>query len=537
MGSLVLWELGKKQTYIFNSNKLKDAIGASLIIKDFSEDYYNDLLKEENFITRGGGKTIYYFESKDEGREFIKNLSFHILKNYPGLELLITSVDMDFKKDNLKDKISEIYKKLDKKKNSKKNSLYQMGFGIERRCSETGLISSIKENREGSYISNEIRVKREYCDNRQGNNFQELIPKGYKLEVSLDDLAKDGGKQYTGVIHIDGNGMGKKITEFFEKIERNNSETQEEFNHRYKRKLCRFSEEISKRYKEAFAKMCKVIEKTASENSKLSEETKINDSSKDGKYKGSFPLRPLILAGDDITYVCNASIAIESARVMLEILEKEVLFIDGDKFGRLNSCAGVAITKKGYSFKRAYELAEELCSSAKTFLLERNNGEGSAIDFQFLQGDCGDGLESIRAEYVSKSGEILTMKPLLISSEKEAENKEATNVKEDRAKEKVTDKKEEIRTYENFLNSLEYLNRFNEDGVIARSKIKLMKSAFFEGRDATERFFKFYKIPEYTGALVSHKDNYGFSEDGICLFLDGMEVMDFFIPLNGKGEF
>ncbi len=39
-----------------------------------------------------------------------------------------------------------------------------MGFGIERRCSETGLISSIKESREGSYISNEIRVKREYCD-------------------------------------------------------------------------------------------------------------------------------------------------------------------------------------------------------------------------------------------------------------------------------------------------------------------------------------------------------------------------------------
>ena len=64
-----------------------------------------------------------------------------------------------------------------------------------------------------------------------------------------------------------------------------------------------------------------------------------------------------------------------------------------------------------------------------------------------------------------------------------------------------------------------------------------MKSAFFEGKDDTERFFKFYKIPEYTGALVSHKDNYGFSEDGICLFLDGMEVMDFFIPLNSKGEF
>lgn len=513
MGSLVLWELGKKQTYIFNSNKLKDAIGASLIIKDFSEDYYNQGLKQENFITKGGGKTIYYFESKEESEEFIKSLSFSILKNYPGLELLITSMDMDFKNDDLKLKISEIYKKLDKKKNAKKNSLYQMGFGIERRCSETGLISSIKERREGSFISNEIRVKREYCDKKQSNNFQELIPSGYKLEVSLDDLVNDGGKQYTGVVHIDGNGMGKKIKHLLDNINKEDSETQEEFNKRYKTKLCEFSEEISKKYREAFSKMCKIIDKTAEENSELSKETKINDSSSDRKYKGIFPLRPIILAGDDITYVCNASIAIESARVMLEILEKENLIIDGHNFGNLSACAGVAITKKGYSFKRAYELAEELCSSAKTFLLEENYEGKSAIDFQFLQGDCGEGLDSIREEYVSKNGEILTMKPLLISKE----NK--------------------VRTYETFLSSLECLNRFIEEGVIARSKIKLMRSVFFEGKDSTEKFFKFYKIPEYTGALNNSKDNFGFSEDGICLFLDGIEVMDFFIPLNSKGEF
>ncbi|UXZ08639.1 hypothetical protein F1B95_05385 [Clostridium perfringens] len=130
MGSLVLWELGKKQTYIFNSNKLKDAIGASLIIKDFSEDYYNKGLKEENFITRGGGKTIYYFESKEESLEFIKSLSFNILKDYPGLELLITSLDMDFKNDDLKSKISEIYKKLDKKKTQKRIPYIKWVLGL-----------------------------------------------------------------------------------------------------------------------------------------------------------------------------------------------------------------------------------------------------------------------------------------------------------------------------------------------------------------------------------------------------------------------
>lgn len=60
--------------------------------------------------------------------EFIKSLSFNILKDYPGLELLITSLDMDFKNDDLKSKISEIYKKLDKKEKLKKEFLISNGF-------------------------------------------------------------------------------------------------------------------------------------------------------------------------------------------------------------------------------------------------------------------------------------------------------------------------------------------------------------------------------------------------------------------------
>lgn len=513
LGSLVLWELGKKQTYIFNSNKLKDAIGASLIIKDFSEDYFSDLLDKKNFITKGGGKILYFFEDKEKARSFIKEISFDILKNYPGLELLITSIDMDFKNDDLKAKISEIYQKLDKKKNSRKNSLYQIAFGIERKCNETGLISSVKEHKEGTFISNEINIKRNYCEKKQKDNFQDLIPEGYKLEVSLDDLVKDGGKQYTGVIHIDGNGMGKKIKILQDSITKKENESQEAFNHKYKEALCKFSEEINKKYKEAFSKMCEIVTK---EKDKISKETKINESFVDNKtkkeYRGIFPIRPIILAGDDITYVCNSSIAIESARIMLEILEREFLTIDGVEFGNLSACAGITIAKKGYSFKRAYELAEELCSSSKKFLLENGYEDRSAIDFQFLQGNYRNGLDNIREQYLSKNNEKLTMKPFLIGIE------------------------ENFKTYKSFIKSLNWLNKAIEEEKIGRSKIKLMRNVFFEGKDATERFFKFYKIPEYVGALNNSEDNFGFSKDGTCLFLDGIEVMDFFIQLEHREE-
>lgn len=38
MSSLVLWEVSKKQGYIFSSNRLKENIGASIIVEKVVED-------------------------------------------------------------------------------------------------------------------------------------------------------------------------------------------------------------------------------------------------------------------------------------------------------------------------------------------------------------------------------------------------------------------------------------------------------------------------------------------------------------------
>lgn len=493
MGNLVLWELGKKQNYIFKSNKLKDSIGASLIIKDFSEDFFQEKLNENNFIMRGGGKTLYYFDEDDKCEKFIRDISFKVLKDFPGLELLITKVNFNPKENVLKDKISEIYRKLDKKKNEGKHLCSEVGFGIEKKCNQTGMPASYKD--EDEFISEEVYTKRQYVEKHQQTNFNDLIPEKYELETSLDSLVNKTGKQYIGVIHIDGNGMGKKVKSLQDNIKKTDNESLQEFNERYKNYLIKFSKEINKIYKNAFKEMCRIVEKN---KDKIKDQTLID--------KNIFPIRPVILAGDDITYICNGSIAIETARIMLEILEKKTLTVNDIKFGNLSACAGISIIKKGYPFKKGYELAEELCSSSKKFLLENNLEGNSAMDFHISQGDLTT-LKSIRKCYIGNNGEILTMKPLLID-------------------------KNEFRSYGAFLKSIEYINKFSKEEKIGRNKIKLMREAIFKGKKATENFFKFYKINDYLGTLTGIDDEYGFSKDGTCLLLDGIEVMDFFKRLD-----
>ena len=66
MEYLVLMEVGKKQSYIFKSNKLKENIGASMIIQYVTEELPNNKISEFNGkeIMRGGGKSLFSFNNE-----------------------------------------------------------------------------------------------------------------------------------------------------------------------------------------------------------------------------------------------------------------------------------------------------------------------------------------------------------------------------------------------------------------------------------------------------------------------------------------
>ena len=504
MKYLSLWEFGRKQDYIFKSNKLIEAVGASLIIKKLTEDFKDYSLDDKKFILKKGGKALYLFDTIDEAKEFNKKFSINLIKEYPGLDVFMVIHEFDEENDDIRNKIEEIYMLLEKKKAEKKHSAGQISFGIERICRSTGLPASgsYTEKNIKTYYSSESMKKREIGGADAENAFESLLPEGYKYDKIADNLVEDERKTYISVVHIDGNGMGLKFKTLKNKIKRKNGESQSQFNKRYVDLLKKFSETVNEAYEEAFKYTMNVIEKN---KDKLKDVTKIMD-----KY---FPVRPLILAGDDITYMANGYIGIESAKVFIENLSKKTINIEGIDLGNLSACAGVAIVKKGYPFIKAYELAEDLCKNAKKRLIEKNNKELTAIDFHIAQGEINGDISYIRRkDYSLNSKEgILTMRPLIIGDHKEWRN------------------------YDNFIEAFDRIQRALKQKAIGRSKIKALREQLRKGKEATEHFIKFYSIEagKYFPP-VAGKGDYCFNtaEDDRCMYLDAIEVMDMFIKLD-----
>lgn len=496
MSNLVLWEFSKKQDYIFRSNRLIECVGASMIIKNLSEELLAYKLQEDKFIIKGGGNTLYLFDNDNESKEFIKNFSLNVLKEYPGLDLFMVSVPFNADTDDIKEKIKDIYIKLEVKKNRRMNAGNQIGFGIERLCESTGYpAASYYYDEEKKYISNEIKSKRDIAEGNKKNYFKDLIPEGYELSNNINDLVKNGSKSYVAVVHIDGNEMGKKIRSIDENVTKNNGESIKEFNYRYLSVLKEFSLMINEKYENAFRDMCSIV---GNNFNILKDYTNMN--------QGLFPLRPLILAGDDITYISNGYIGVESAKIFIENLNKTRIIISGIDLGVLHACAGIAIIKKGYPFIKGYSLAEDLCQNCKNVLLNRKYENTSAIDFHIAQGDMNRSIFEIREEdyNIKNNGFHLTMKPLIL------------------------DENIDWRNYKSFTDILENINEMINEGRVGRNKIKALKEVLRKGPEETEYFFKFYKInPDY------FYGDYCFNlKDNTCMYEDSIESLDYFVKLS-----
>ena len=189
---------------------------------------------------------------------------------------------------------------------------------------------------------------------------------------SIEDLGQQTGNEYVAIVHIDGNNMGEK----FSKCGTLQQRKQE-------------SKKISRKTRDAFNQLIKSIGSDA-EWEKLSKFLDLTT---------YLPIRPIIIGGDDITFVCPAKTAVIFAKRFMDYL------YEGDGF---SSCAGIVIIPTKYPFFRAYQLAEELCGAAKKESRQDKEGKGSSwLDFAILHGEQEASLEQIRqTEYKGAKGDM-----------------------------------------------------------------------------------------------------------------------------------
>jgi len=399
------------QGYIFNSNLLRHNIGASGLV-DWAtqgavyETLVDDLDGPTNVNKRGklngtsiendpiiselmyagGGNTFLLFDNDNPddnhqlAKKFTRQLTAKVLKKAPGLQLVVSHIDLAWNDDVLADKVDELIQQLQTKKGQRHISTPLLGLGVTQQCNFTGqpatnIERKTKKNEIDLILSSEQNAKHHFMgktDNKlQAHMGERLQDKEYLYD--FDQLGTKGDSSYMAVVHIDGNGMGKRVEAIA-----NAYRKPDEYNRKYIEAMRAFSRSITDASQRALQATGELL---LDNMDKLAEEHGIR------LIDNRLPFRPIVFGGDDVTFVCEGRLGLPLAQYYLSELEKQELE-DKPKPKPLYARAGVAVVHSHYPFSRAYQLAEELAASAKKLILEQESSDKkpppySAIDWHF----------------------------------------------------------------------------------------------------------------------------------------------------------
>jgi hypothetical protein len=420
----VLLDTVSIQRYIFSTNNLKENIGASRIVEDIYDSHLKEAIKklfsssddsyykawenEPEKITIlecsssfeigyiGGGNALLFFKEEEKAKEFIKYWTMRLLIHCPGLIPACAIEKIDF--NDFSRSLKNLFKQLAENKSSFVPQTVIKRHGITAECPNTGYSAEIwcekLPEEKKNYISSVSNAKIMAAE-EANKKLQEILKDlGFADEYTFtDEIDKLGQtkreESHIAIVHIDGNDMGKRFQSLNDLVS-----------------LRKLSKSVREATLNTFKEMLKkLVEKI--ENGEIKDED-IN-LQKDEKGKTILPLRPIIIGGDDITFVSEGRLGIWLAKIFLEEFQKQQVS-DGKP---LSACAGVAITKAKYPFYRGYKLSEDLTRSAKDGR-KKANDNGSWIDFHIAYGGFSGELKEIRENHYKTPLVNLVLRPYKI---------------------------------------------------------------------------------------------------------------------------
>lgn len=387
MNTAILFDTMSIQQYVFGSNKLKDNLGASYIVEHvykYLEEKVGIKSNELDIGYIGGGNALFFTTSEKKAKEIVKEFTTEILWKFSGLSVA-AAVKGDFinEIDDYQSAIHKLFQALAENKGKHIPINTISSHGITDVCRFSSLsVENIQVYPDGKIeLMSSLTAAKRLSENevlKLGSALikESKIPNIYQFADELDHLGqKKGEDSHIAVVHIDGNGFGKHFV-----------------NKESVRETKELSEKVKKAVKTAFIHLLL----SYSEN-----EEKIKHLLGDYNYYNNIlPIRPIILGGDDVTFVCHGKLGIWFAEKFMENFNSN--YIDDDSEIPFSSCAGIAVVKTKYPFYRAYQLAEELCNSAKSrrkkFMEEKETTDGGNwIDFQLAYSGLGNTLEEVRS--------------------------------------------------------------------------------------------------------------------------------------------
>jgi len=268
-------------------------------------------------------------------------------------------------------------------------NVFISGHGITAECQFSGGNKEIYHDEEYGFISSILKTKLNYTD-EANNRFKSLLDDSqYDFPLEIDKLGqKKGQENYIAIVHIDGNATGQLFRNCNNLIATRN---------------------LSSFLKDKTAEAMKItiqnlIDEILNKSSRFQKFLEISASN------GSFylPIRPIILGGDDVTFICHGKLGIWLTEKFIENYHK---LTENNNFNsNFSLSAGVLITKSHMPFYRAYRLSEELCSEAKKRRKESKD-TGSWIDFHIAYGGFAGTINEIREKYYRTHKGPLYLRP------------------------------------------------------------------------------------------------------------------------------
>jgi len=419
------------QPYIFGSNKLKENIGASFLVQNIFDSLLQKAIQAvfavEDFDIRkweepevwgktfeqhpsfdigyiGGGNALLLFQgeqAREKIQELIQEWTKLLLLETPGITTAIASGELELTDEHFQETKKRLFLHLDENKSRYILQTILPTHGITAQCSRTGLSieADIQATKESRYISSMARAKilaADQANKKIHSLFKEVLAHQYGFTDQLDNLGQSKDEDsHIAIVHIDGNDMG----DLFKKP-------------KTLREIRELSIKVRKATTGSFARLLrKIIEELPS----IKKEG-IKTEPENGK--AILPIRPIIIGGDDVTFVCDGRLGIYFAQIFLKAFTAECEQCGLNEEKPITACAGIAITKTKYPFFRGYELSEQLCSSAKNKRYEQGR-KGSWLDFHIAYGGFSGKLKNIRdAHYTASQGSLL-LRPYQLDSDAE----------------------------------------------------------------------------------------------------------------------
>ena len=353
------------QSFIFQTNELKDIVGASELVENICTKMFKSYSKNGRIVVNAAGNVKCIFPNRADCELAVRNFPKDVMEKAPGITISQAVVKLQPDESDFKEQVEELERRLHVQRNKPQRSV-NYGTAAMLRSRKTGFpaVRAVEDKGNTDFLDEATVAKRKFSrPDHPKNSTLKLAQKSFgNKELSPEAVAFNieeltDKNDWIAIIHADGNGLGQIVAK------KNNRPGE----------LKDFSEELDAATVKAAQQAHDDIIKSP-------------DYYPSGKV---VPFRPVVLGGDDMTVICKASLAMRYVTSYIQHFEENTR--NNGEENALTACAGIAYLKSSYPFHYGYRLAEALCEEAKKDAkredhLRKDGKAPSCIMFHKIQG-------------------------------------------------------------------------------------------------------------------------------------------------------